>query len=266
MKPKISILVPVYNENPEILNISFQSLLKQTLHDFECLVVDDSTESSTINACRAICESDSRFIYIKPPLRIGLAASLNLALRKASGEFLARFDSDDICLPDRLMCQFNYLKKHPDIDILGCGIKIIDEKGDCLGSKNYPLSHESIEFKFIYANAIAHPAVMAKRSVILSIGGYDPNFKFAEDLELWLRLLNAGAKFHNLADKLILYRQSKTSRSKNNWYFNVKARCKNLSFKYLVLKILAIMGIFFWSFLPKFLQELIYKSLMLKVA
>lgn len=264
MKPKISILFPVYNENPYILNLSFKSLLSQTFKDFECIVVDDSDELLTIDLCKYYCNMDSRFIYIKPSQRLGLAASLNLALKNASGEFLARFDSDDICMPDRLRCQFNYLNEHPDIDVLGSGIKIIDNRGQVVGRRSYPLRHKSIEHKFIFTNAIAHPAVMAKRSVLLCVGGYDESFKYAEDLELWLRLLNKGFKFHNLDKDLILYRQSGTSRSKSNWQYNIRARFNNLTLKFFIRKVVVIVGIFLWTLLPKFLQELIYKSLMLR--
>jgi Predicted glycosyltransferases len=264
MNPKISILLPVYNENPDVLNLSFQSLLSQTFKDFECIVVDDSNKVLTSDVCKFFCNLDSRFIYLKPPQRLGLAASLNLALKNASGEYLARFDSDDICVPDRFLYQFNFLNEHPDIDILGSGIKIIDKKGQVVGSRSYPQRHESIEHKFIYTNAIAHPAVMAKRSVFLCVGGYDESFKYAEDLELWLRLLNKGFKFHNLDQDLILYRQSGTSRSKSNWYYNIRARCNNLTLKFFIQKVVVIIGIFLWTLLPKFLQELIYKSIMLR--
>jgi glycosyltransferase involved in cell wall biosynthesis len=250
----------------EILNQSFNSLATQKFKDFECIVVDDSTNHSTANACKSFCSSDSRFIYIKPTRRLGLSASLNLALKKASGEYLARFDSDDICMPDRLLRQFNYMNEHPDVDVLGCGIKIIDKKGQVVGSRAYPLSQKSIEKMFIFANSIAHPTIMAKRSVFLSVGGYDETFKYSEDLELWLRLLNNGFKFNNLADELVLYRQSQTSRSKSHWYYNITARCKNISLSFLIPKILAIMVIFLWALLPQFIQELIYKSLVLRTA
>jgi glycosyltransferase involved in cell wall biosynthesis len=263
-KPIISILIPVYNEDPKILILSLKSIISQTFIDFECIVVDDSSDQNTINACKAICNSDNRFSYIKPPYRLGLAASLNLALKKASGDFLARFDSDDICMPDRLFVQFNFLNDHPDIDILGCAIRIIDQNSRLVAKKTYPEMHKSIERKFIFTNAIAHPAVMARRSVFLNAGGYDENYKYAEDLDLWLRLLCKGFKFHNLTNELISYRQSRTNRTKEHWRYNIRARYSNLSSKFFILKFIAIISIYLWSLFPKVLQELIYKLLMLR--
>jgi glycosyltransferase involved in cell wall biosynthesis len=264
--PKVSILVPVYNENVEILTQSLKSIASQTFREFECIIVDDSTNWATINACKSFCNSDNRFKYIKPPHRLGLAASLNKALAESSGDLIARFDADDICMPDRISRQFDFLTSHSDVDVLGTGMRIIDEGGKVLHRRIYPSTHKLIDRKFIFTTAIAHPTVMVRRSVLLSAGGYDESFKFAEDLELWLRLLNIGAKFYNLADELILYRQSKTSRSINNWHSNIRARIKNLSFRFFPLNILSIIGILIWSLLPKFLQELIYKALMLKIA
>jgi glycosyltransferase involved in cell wall biosynthesis len=263
-KPMISVLVPVYNENPNNLRISLRSIISQTFINFECIVVDDSTNQDTIDVCETICNSDSRFLYIKPPYRLGLAASLNLALKRASGDFLARFDSDDICMPDRLLVQFNFLNDHPDVDILGCAIGIIDLDGRLVAKKSYPVMHKTIERKFIFTNSIAHPAVMARRSVFLNAGGYDETYKYSEDLDLWLRLLSKGFKFHNLTDQLILYRQSSSSRSKDNWRCNIRARYRNLSSKFLIFKVIAIIGIFLWSLFPKVLQKLIYKSLMIR--
>lgn len=103
--PLISVIIPTFNENVKFLRASLESVRTQTLTDFECIVIDESTNSEAASVCRRFCSENSRFQYIRPNKRIGLAGSLNLAISQARGKLIARFDSDDVCMPNRLELQ-----------------------------------------------------------------------------------------------------------------------------------------------------------------
>jgi glycosyltransferase involved in cell wall biosynthesis len=260
--PKISCIVPCFNESSEILEDCFRSLSSQTFADFECILIDESTNIESSLQCERICKLDTRFTYIRPEKRIGLAGSLNLGIAASKGKYIARFDSDDICIIERFALQSEFLDKNPEIGIVGGFMEIVDEEGVLIGLRNYPITHKEIQKKFIFSNALAHPTVMIRKSA-LSISGreYDPAFKFAEDLELWLGLLNKGVMFANLPVVLVRYRQQTSTRYFRNWVYNVKARIKNFSTPYVFLKIFGIMAIIIWSLMPKSLQVFIFRKL-----
>jgi glycosyltransferase involved in cell wall biosynthesis len=260
--PKISCIVPCFNESREILEDCFRSLSSQTFADFECIIIDESTQIESSLQCERICKLDSRFTYIRPEKRIGLAGSLNLGIAACKGEYIARFDSDDICKIDRFALQSEFLDNNPEIGIVGGFMEIIDEVGVLIGRLNYPITHKEIEKKFIFSNSLAHPTVMIRKSVLLIVGReYDPTFKYAEDLDLWLGLLNSGVRFANLPIVLVKYRQQTSTRYFGNWVYNVKARIKNFSTPYVFLKIFGIIALIIWSLMPKFLQVFIYRKL-----
>ena len=260
--PKISCIVPCFNETIKNLDDSLKSLSSQTFTDFECILIDESTDIDSSLQCERICKLDARFTYIRPKKRLGLAGSLNLGIDASSGEYIARFDSDDICAIERFALQSEFLDQNPEIGLVGGFMEIIDESGLLIGYRNYPISHKEIQKKFIFSNALAHPTVMMRRSTLLNSGRrYDPNFKFAEDLELWLGLLNRGILFANLPVALVRYRQQTTTRYFGNWIYNVKARIKNLSSPYVSLKIFGILVIITWSLMPKFVQVFIFRKL-----
>jgi glycosyltransferase involved in cell wall biosynthesis len=260
--PKVSCIVPCFNEDPIILEESLNSLARQTFKNFECIVVDESTQIDTVDRCKKICESDARFIYLHPSSRVGLAASLNLGIKLAKSDLIARFDSDDICHPERLALQVEYLENHPEVDVVGSSLEIIDGAGQIMGHRDYPSNHSDIVKKFIYSNSMAHPTVMFRKSIESISGGvYDPSFRFAEDLELWLRLIRFDIKFANLPYFLVKYRQEYTNRAKENWKFNVKARIKNFSRPHSLEKIVGIIGILAWMNLPRPLQKFIFRTI-----
>ena len=259
--PKISCIVPCLNETVESLEDCFRSLSCQTFANFECILIDESTNIESSLQCKRICELDARFTYIRPQKKMGLAGSLNLGIAASRGEYIARFDSDDICVIERFALQSKFLDQNPEIGVVGGFMEIIDDSGALIGRRNYPISHQDIQKKFIFSNALAHPTVMLRRSA-LSISGreYDPTFKFAEDLELWLGLLNKGVMFANLPIVLVRYKQQTTTRSFGNWMYNVKARIKNFSSPYPIQKFFGIFAIIVWSLMPKSLQVAIFKK------
>lgn len=260
-EPSVSIIIPCFNEAAEIVSASFKSIVEQSCQEFECLVVDESSDPVKAGVVRAICATDPRFTYVRPETRLGLAGSLNLGISRSKGSIIARFDADDLCVAERLEWQLEFLRQHPEIGVVGGAMEIIDESGMTTAFRGYPLVHECICAKMMWANAMAHPTVMFRREVMEAHGGYDPRIG-AEDLELWLRWMNKGVKFANLPQVLVRYRQGSTVRSAVNWNGNLRARCRHFSRDYFLRRLFGICAIAVWANIPPALQEWLYRSLM----
>ena len=256
--PKVSVVVPVFNESIEVLTLSLGSVASQIFTDFECLVIDESTIPESALACREFCRQDERFLYVHPEKRLGLAASLNLGISMAQGDLIARFDSDDVCMPNRLALQVAFMTGHPNVDVLGGSLEIINLSGTTLAFRDYPADHSMIERRFQTITAIAHPTVMFRKSVFDKHGGYDSSFRYAEDLDLWLRLLNRGVRFANLQEVLVRYRQQNTCRKPEHFRFNLLARLHNFSVRQLPRRVFGICAIAVFCRLPAALQERVF--------
>lgn len=263
--PKVTLLVPAFNEPEHIMEQSLTSVMAQTFTDFECIVVDESTCPEAAQACLRICARDPRFRYIHPIDRLGLPGSLNLAISMARAPLLARFDSDDICLPERLAVQVTFMDAHPDVGVVGAGLQLIDETGRPTAERHYPERSNDITRKLQFTTSLAHPTVMYRADIVKRFGGYDPTFRFAEDLDLWLRWLNCGVKFANVPDVLVKYRQAQTRRHRIHWHFNLRARVRNFGVSHLLRRVAGIACIGTWSILPSTVQESVFRLMLLRV-
>ena len=263
--PKVTLLVPAFNEPEHILEESLSSVMAQTFTDFECIVVDESTRPEAALACERICARDPRFRYVHPAERLGLPGSLNLAISMARSQLLARFDSDDVCLPERLAVQVAFMEANPSIGVVGAGLQLIDESGNSTSERHYPERSNDITRKLQFTTTLAHPTVMYRTDIVKSFGGYDPSFRFAEDLDLWLRWLNCGVQFANVPDVLVKYRQAQTRRHRSHWQFNLRARVRNFGSRHFFRRVAGIICIGIWSVLPPSVQESVFRLLLLRV-
>lgn len=262
--PLVTVVIPSFNEAPHIVRASLESIRSQTFTNFECIVVDESTQPELAEACSLVCAEDPRFIYIHPIERLGLAKCLNLAIRKARGLLVARFDSDDICIPERLALQVAFMQTHPEISVAGGALDIVNNEGKFLAHRGYPMTSAAISRAMQLTSAIAHPTVMFRKEVFDRLGGYNPDFRFAEDLDLWLRWMNGGIQFANLPQALVQYRQDNTHRDERHWRFNLRARISNFSGQHLIRRTIGIACIAIWIVMPKAAQEHIFKFLLLR--
>jgi glycosyltransferase involved in cell wall biosynthesis len=254
--PEISIIVPSFNPNADTFRVAIKSIAEQSYSNFECLIVDESTD---INVTSLICDTvgeDPRFQVITPDRRIGLAASLNLGLSMARGEFAARMDTDDKCMTHRLFEQHSFFKKNPTISIVGSAVNIIDGSDQTIAQRSYPIDHEHIIKQLSFLTPIAHPTVMFRTSSVRAVGGYDPTLKFCEDLDLWLRCAAAGLKFSNIPEVLLEYRSVTHNRSRGHWNDNARVRFNNPAPHFKLHKYLGIMLIGMWRLLHSVLASL----------
>ena len=208
--PKISVLMPVYNTNGEYLKEAIESILNQTYQDFEFLILDDgSTNEDTINILNNYIQKDGRIRIIKGKHK-GIGSAINQLIEKATGEFIARMDSDDISVPSRFEKQIAYFEKHPDISILSSSYKTYPE--------GKPIIHpENITYlKLLKGCFITHPAVMIRKKDLDKYQlRYNENLKVSEDYELWSRAIRY-LKFANIKEPLLKYRVLKNSNFHKN--------------------------------------------------
>jgi len=261
--PLVTVVIPSFNEEPHVLRASLESIRTQTFNDFECIVIDESSCPLLIEICIAACAEDQRFFYIHPAERLGLSGSLNLGISKARGKLIARFDSDDVCMPDRLARQVTFLEAHPEITLVGGALNIIDFEGQVFAHRSYPESSAKIARGMQLTTTVAHPTVMFRIEAIEQYGGYNPEFHFAEDLDLWLRWINAGLLFANLPHVLVHYRQDNTSRNFQHWRYNLRARLLNFSTNHSILRIIGMFCLLTWAVLPSIVQKYVFKLFLL---
>ncbi|MGG4220006.1 glycosyltransferase [Paenibacillus jamilae] len=198
--PRASVILPVYNNAAFVLE-AIQSILTQTYSDFELIVIDDgSTDGSTFLISQI---ADPRVVKIFHNTNRGLIASLNEGLKKASGEYIVRMDSDDISTPDRLAIQIAYMDQNPLVDV--CGAAFTTSDGGTM--KINPASHEEIKTWLLFHCCICHPAIIMRNNMIHRLGvQYDSNYPHAEDYELWNRLA-FQVQMVNLPINVLYYRQ-----------------------------------------------------------
>lgn len=204
--PAVSVIMSVYN-GARFLAPAIESVLGQTYRDFEFLIVDDGSTDGTATVLKDYAARDSRIRLVLRENR-GLVASLNELVREARAPLLARMDADDLCLPTRLERQVSVMDARPEYGVIGTWTLDIDEFGE-----RYPLKgHDHPETHSGFLDAIekdrpllCHPAVMMRRDVVLSVGGYHAAFRHCEDYDLWLRLCSV-TKMGNLPERLLRYR------------------------------------------------------------
>jgi glycosyltransferase involved in cell wall biosynthesis len=212
--PTVTVALPIYN-SAHHLEQTLRCILDQSLRDFEVIaVLDGCTDKS-----EAILEQlkDERFQVIRKPVNEGHVRGLMDIHRAARGEFVARFDSDDLDEPERLAKQIEFMRAHPDVDVVGTQFDYIDGAGNLLReSRRFPLTHERIKRDMQRYSAIGGPTCFYRRERILALGGYSGEYNHIEDLALWLTCLAAGYTLANLPDVLVHYRVYDAQASQRN--------------------------------------------------
>jgi len=201
--PAVSVVMAVFNPHPTYFRQAVESVLAQTFRDFELIVIEDPSPRSAAALLEGI--ADNRLRLHVNETRLGLTRSLNLGVSLARAPLIARLDGDDLCAPDRLARQVAFLDEHPEIDVYGSRITIIDAAGRPFARRLLPLDHDEISAALRRFNCISHPAVMVRKAAMQRAGGYDPAEPI-DDYDLWCRMLKHGSRFENSADDLIRYR------------------------------------------------------------
>jgi len=197
--------MPTYN-GEKFLRPAIESILNQTLVDFELIIIDDASTDSTP---RLLAEfKDDRLRLFTNDCNLGIAGATNKGLAVARGQYVALQDHDDVSLPHRLQTQVDYLAAHPKIALVGSAATKIDERGAVLGTVLEPGGALDLKWELLFGCRFRHMTLMARRSAILEIGGYRQNasFRFATDYDM---LSRAAMRYGvaNLTEPLVLWRR-----------------------------------------------------------
>ncbi|MFN4278861.1 glycosyltransferase family 2 protein [Thermosynechococcus sp.] len=197
--PLISVILPVFN-SAQYISASVQSIINQSFNRLEIIIIDDGSSDHSFEILSAYAKNDSRIHLISRDNR-GLIYTLNEAIQAARGEYIARMDSDDISICNRLEKQLNFLQDH-QLDICGTFVRLI---GAATGNWKYPVSHKGCEVELLFGVPFAHPSVMGRSKVFKELR-YSFDWPLVEDYDLWQRGWAAGFKMGNVPEVLLQYR------------------------------------------------------------
>ncbi|KAA5546131.1 glycosyltransferase family 2 protein [Roseiconus nitratireducens] len=212
--PRVSVILPIYNCE-RYIEEAIDSVLSQSFDDFELLAFDDGSSDGTLDLLRSLEKRDDRIRVFTRENR-GFAATLNELIEHSRGEYLARMDGDDVCLPDRFQLQVDYLDQHPECGCVGGWVVFTDNFGRPLIQFKLPAGDAEIQQQLLDGEyPLAHPACMFRRSVFDKVHAYDADFLWGEDADLWLRM---GEHFSlaNVQEPVLRYRNHPKSGSQEN--------------------------------------------------
>lgn len=201
MTPLVSILMPVYNTAP-YLREAMDSMLAQTFKDFELIVLNDCSPDIAEEILDAY--DDPRIVRNKGEKNAGLSNVLNVGIGMARGKYIARMDSDDISLPQRLQVQVDYLEKHPDVDLVSVGMRLFGAKE---GTWVRELNPEKVKIEAMFHSPVLHASSVWRKETFEKQGlRFRQEMVPAEDYDLWTRAMLKGLKLVNLPEVLYEYR------------------------------------------------------------
>lgn len=215
--PEVTVGLPVAGSNSAEFKTAVRSVFAQTLRDWNLVIILDGASAEVSSLASSI--QDQRVSVVTHAKSMGLSEGLNEIAKLASAPVLARLDADDIMLQNRLQRQVEYLKLHPEVDVLASRAITIDDDTNIRGllpENSIPVTQAG----FLKSHCISHPTVMMRTSWAMH-HPYDPRYRRAQDKELWLRS-QPTTTYAKLEEPLMLYRIER----------NAQARKQRASAKY----------------------------------
>ena len=203
MIPRVSVVLSAYN-GEQWIDECIQSVLGQTLKDFELIITDDGSKDGTwahINTYK-----DPRIRAFRQENR-GIAATANRGIGFARAAYIARIDQDDVMLPERLQREFDYLEAHPDVALVCTYAQLIHDRAISTEMYRAPLSSTALALRLVFECPIVQPSVVFRTDVFRRLGGYDEDKRIhgADDFDTWTRMA-MDHKLKCLAEPLTRYR------------------------------------------------------------
>jgi len=264
--PVVSVIMPTYNRR-KLLERAVDSVLSQTLTDFEFIIVNDASTDDTKVFLDGLAKKDARVrpIHHEKNYYPDISRTLNEAMKIAQGTYIARLDDDDYwCDAEKLSKQVAFFDSHPDFVLTGRGTIVIDENDKERFRYLKPEDDATIRNKALFANPFTHSTVMFRREVALAAGGYG-DFKNAEDWDLWLRMGQRG-RLYNFQEYFVRYLltdKSKTvlfKRSQADEILHIVASHRKEYPNFLPAYILNVTQ-YCYSQLPAGIRRILYNSL-----
>lgn len=209
--PALSVILPVYN-GLAYLEAAIDSVLNQTFSDFELIIINDGSTDGSGAWIEGL--EDPRIRYYQQTNR-GLAATLNRAIGLSRGRYIARQDQDDVCMPQRMQRQVEFLEANPEVGMVGAAAEIWVGNEKTNRFLAHPSDDAALRFGLLFDNYFVHSSVMIRREVLDRVGGYceDRSRQPPEDYELWSRIMREY-KVANLPEVLMAYREVPGSMSR----------------------------------------------------
>ena len=207
----VTALIPV--KNGEIWIANLEKNLREVLSPFDqVIIIDDNSLDSTLKKLRVLSKKIPN-VEIISNKGSGLCDALNLGLKYAENEWIARFDIDDSYRPDRIDKQLaetdeNVVAVFSDYHFRG-------EGGKNLGRVYSPIFFKQTNLSLINSERTAHPSVLFRKTAVINVGSYNRNEFPAEDLGLWLRLAKVG-ELVTSTEELLFYNLRQKSVSASN--------------------------------------------------
>jgi glycosyltransferase involved in cell wall biosynthesis len=207
--PLISVLIGVHVRSSYLFQ-SIESLVSQTYSNLEIIIIVNGSEyNSLLDEIKLLLVSlvtcPGRSFKVLHTGIAQLSNALNLGLDNSSGDFIARMDSDDISLPNRIKKQFRFLVDN-NLELVGSQLILINSNSDFIGFQSYPIQPRNINRLLPFKNCFAHNTILAKKNLFFENRGYLGLFS-TEDYYLWMRMQSSRAiRWQNMRDKLVLYR------------------------------------------------------------
>ena len=228
--PRISILLPVFDAG-DALPACLRSIQRQTVDDWECVLVDDGSTDASLAWARRVAAADPRFRVLARPHE-GLVATLEAGLDHCRGDLVARMDADDVMHRERLASQADSLDAQPQLAALGSHVRLFPRRGLGEGMRAYERWLASIdspsrvrEEAFVEC-PVAHPTLMIRREVLRALRYRDCGWP--EDYDLLLRLLERGDCVDVIPRRLLCWRQGpkRLSRTSDSYAIARFTACK----------------------------------------
>lgn len=203
--------MPVFNGQTTLM-AAIKSILAQTYHNFELIVIDDGSLDQSLEIIKLF---DDERIRVFTQVNNGLAKTLNVGIFHSNGDFIARQDQDDISMPTRIEKQVKRFIQNIDLVLLGTWGHTINDEGKVVGKITMPSRNLDLQYITNFYNPFIHTSIMMRSIVLKQIGGYTEEVEKQppEDYELWGRIKKMG-QIENLNECLVKYRVSNNSMSR----------------------------------------------------
>jgi len=205
MTPRVSVILPVYNEE-KFIRPTLRSLLQQEFdQEYEIIVIDDGSSDGTTELVREFERDHERILFLRNDENQGITRSLNRGLEQAQGRYIARQDGNDLSSPNRLQLQHDFLKENNDTMLVGTSCTDIDEYGNPYGPGRSVVSDpERIARILPWRNCLIHTSIMFRNAG----WRYREKFHYAQDYDLYLRMLTENEKLANIDKRLVKSRHN----------------------------------------------------------
>lgn len=266
-----SVLMSVYaKEKPEYLTEALDSVFHQTRMPDEVVLIEDGPLTPELEGViKTYQEKYPQLITYQFKENVQLGRALAKGVELCSFELIARMDTDDISVPDRLERQFEYMQNHPEVTACGGWMEEFNDEGTYSKMKQMPEQDAEIRKYARYRNPLNHMTVMFRRDQVLQAGNYR-HFPYLEDYDLWSRMLMETGQFYNMPTVLVRMRNNdNVYERRGGWsyfrqYVSLRKMQRQIGLinrREYVVAYLLTMGM---TLQPSFLRKCLYRKILRK--